>query len=62
MTLTDYTNTIITGIDFVTFGIEMKRAIQNWKQLNNISSDCNTKFDDTYQLYKYNIMYRLLSY
>ena len=60
MTLTDYTNTIIMGIDFVTFGIEMKRAIQNWKQSNNISSDCNTKFDDTYQLYKYNIMYRLL--
>ena len=29
MTLTDYTNTIIMGIDFVTFGIEMKRAIQN---------------------------------
>ena len=24
------------GIDFVTFGIEMKRAIQNWKQSNNI--------------------------
>ena len=31
----------------------MRRDIQ--KTLNNKSSDCNTKFNDTYRLYKYNI-------
>ena len=30
----------------------MKRAIQ---KSNNKSSDCNTRFDDTYPLYKYNM-------
>ena len=33
----------------------MKRDIQKTKKLNNKSSDCNTRFDDTYLLYKYNI-------
>ena len=32
----------------------MKKDIQK-KKLNNKSSEFNTKFDDTYQLYKYNI-------
>ena len=56
MTLTDYTNTIIMGIDIITLRTEMKRFIQKWKQLNNKSSECNTRFDEMYLLYKYNIV------
>ena len=32
----------------------MERDTQKQKS-NNKSSDCNTRFDDTYHLYKYNI-------
>ena len=34
----------------------MKRDIQKKKKLNNKSSECNTRFEDTYILYKYNIV------
>ena len=33
----------------------MKRDKQKRKKSNNKSSECNTRFDDTYILYKYNI-------
>ena len=33
----------------------MKRDICKRKKLNYKSSECNTRFDDTYRLYKYNI-------
>ena len=33
----------------------MKRVIPKKQNLNNKSSEYNTRFDDTYPLYKYNI-------
>ena len=33
----------------------MNTAIRKKENSNNKSSECNTRFDDTYPLYKYNI-------
>ena len=54
MTLTGYTSTVQVQIT-ITLRTEMKRDICKRKKLNNKSSNRNTTFDDTYNLYKYNI-------
>ena len=54
MTLTDYTSTIQVQI-IITSGTQMKKVRWKRKKLKNKSSDCNTRFEDTYHLYKYNI-------
>ena len=39
----------------------MKRDMKKEKSLSNKSSDCNTRFDETYPLYRVQYRYRLLS-
>ena len=40
------------GIDY---HIKNRDKESHMKKLNNKSSECNTRFDDTYPLYKYNM-------
>ena len=54
ITLTNYTSTIYAWI-IVTLWTKIKRDIQKRKKWSNKSIDYNTRFEDTYLLYKYNI-------
>ena len=56
MTRTFYTSTVLLQIIITLLGTDMKRVIQKKENSNYKSSECNSRFDDTYPLYKYNIV------